>query len=125
MPMNLADYHPQWRDISRQIRFQADDRCEWPGCGVANGAIGYRFPDGRFEEVQGCGDEQVEDGGRGIRIVLTVAHMDHDCANNDPANLRALCQMHHLRHDAKQHAASAATTRRLRAVDRGQTTMEL
>ena len=46
-----------------------------------------------------------------IKIVLTVAHVDHDPTNNAESNLAALCQRCHLRHDAKQHAQSAKSTR--------------
>lgn len=45
-----------------------------------------------------------------IKIVLTIAHLDHDPTNNDPSNMAALCQLHHNRHDAKHRAA----TRRMR-----------
>ena len=54
------------------------------------------------------------------RVVLTVAHLDHDTGNNDPGNLRAMCQRCHLTYDAKLHAAHAAQTRRRRQVDAGQ-----
>lgn len=37
------------------------------------------------------------------RIVLTVAHLDHDPTNNNLANLAALCQRCHLKYDAKHH----------------------
>lgn len=47
--------------------------------------------------------------GRGVRVVLTVAHLDHDESNNDPSNLRALCQLHHLRHDARDNASRRRT----------------
>ena len=61
-------------------------------------------------------------GERAIVIVLTVAHLDHNPANNDPSNLAALCQRCHLRHDAAQHAASARHTRDRK---RGQMTLGL
>ena len=62
-------------------------------------------------------------GQRLIRIVLTVAHVDHDTHHNDlmefggpaprPAgNLVALCQRCHLRHDREQHQVNAARSRR-------------
>jgi 5-methylcytosine-specific restriction endonuclease McrA len=35
-----------------------------------------------------------------IKIVLTVAHLDHDIENNNYTNLRALCQRCHNRHDS-------------------------
>ena len=39
---------------------------------------------------------------RFVRVVLTISHRDHDPTNNDPANLRALCQRCHLRYDREQ-----------------------
>lgn len=48
----------------------------------------------------------------GSRVVLTIAHMDHDETNNDTSNLRALCQRCHLIWDAKHHAANARAKRR-------------
>jgi len=41
-----------------------------------------------------------------IRVVIQVAHLDHDPANNDHGNLRALCQRCHLLLDRGQHRAS-------------------
>ena len=94
MPMNLADYHFDWRNISRQIREQAGQCCEgtprYPNCRAANGTV---HPD------------------TGSKVVLTVAHMDHNKANNDPANLRALCQRCHLDWDMDHHMANARRTR--------------
>ena len=37
------------------------------------------------------------------RVVLAVAHLDHDPGNNRPRNLAALCQSCHMRHDAAEH----------------------
>lgn len=94
MPMKLSDYHPDWRDISRQIREQAGQQCEGTP----------EFPDCRARNYQPHPDT-------GSRVVLTVAHMDHDKNNNDPCNLRALCQRCHLTWDRHHHAANAARTR--------------
>lgn len=44
-----------------------------------------------------------------VRVVLTVAHLDHDPANMDEANLAALCQWCHLHHDQQHHANTRAT----------------
>ncbi|MFT8898360.1 MAG: hypothetical protein ABF968_15590 [Acetobacter sp.] len=38
------------------------------------------------------------------RVVLAVAHLDHDPRNNRQSNLRALCQRCHLIHDRAWHA---------------------
>lgn len=104
MPMQRALYPPDWPVISARIRGRAGNRCEWPGCGLENGAI--------------------VEGSRGpYRVVLTVAHLDHDPANCNPSNLRAWCQPHHLRYDARQHARNAAATRRRRQLDAGQQTL--
>ncbi len=33
------------------------------------------------------------------KVVLTIAHLDHDVNNNDFSNLKALCQRCHNRYD--------------------------
>lgn len=50
-----------------------------------------------------------------IRIVLTIAHLDHQPENCAPENLRALCQRHHLAYDHDHHRANAQATRRAKA----------
>lgn len=47
-----------------------------------------------------------------IRVILTIAHLDHQPENCDPANLAALCQRHHLAFDAEHHKRTAYATRR-------------
>lgn len=44
------------------------------------------------------------------KVVLTIAHLDHDPTNNDPSNLKAMCQRCHNKYDAP--------TRRKNRVDR-------
>jgi len=56
----------------------------------------------------------------GSIVILTVAHLDHNPENNDPANLKALCQRCHLAWDARQHVASARTTRHKKRLAAGQ-----
>ncbi len=80
---------------------------------MRNHAIGYRDDNGEFHEL----DESALhaglpdiDGYKPIRIVLTIAHLDHDPRNNDPENLRALCQRCHNRHDAAHRAANRRRT---------------
>ncbi|MGE0333186.1 MAG: hypothetical protein AB7P37_21105 [Ramlibacter sp.] len=55
-----------------------------------------------------------------IRIVLTVAHLDHTPEHCDDDNLRAWCQRHHLAYDQKHHLTTAYMSRR-----EGRNTMEL
>ena len=51
----------------------------------------------------------------GSRVVLTIAHLDHDPRNNREENLRALCQRCHLDWDRHQHAKN----RRVREAEEG------
>lgn len=101
MPMRRERYPADWEDISKGIREgRAGNRCE--ACGVANGAtvIGVR--------------------GQPYRVVLTVAHLNHEPSDCRPENLRAWCQSCHLRYDASEHARHAAETRRRGRMDQGQ-----
>ena len=41
-----------------------------------------------------------------VKIILTVAHIDHDITHNEDKNLIPLCQKCHLNHDIKQHTNS-------------------
>jgi hypothetical protein len=91
MPFKRELYPANWRDISLTIRERAGWRCEF--CGAAQGEP---HPE------------------TGSRVVLTVAHLDHNPQNCAPDNLRALCQCCHLRYDAQEHARHAAETRRQR-----------
>jgi 5-methylcytosine-specific restriction endonuclease McrA len=81
MPIDYKEYHPKWSLISRLIRFhRANNRCE--ECGA---------PNYKPHPVTGS------------KVVLTVAHMNHDKTVNKFWNLKALCQRCHLRHDIKHH----------------------
>lgn len=115
MPIDYGDYPANWRKIRNRILERANGKCEW--CGLENGMVGWRegekFVPWSSSTPRGARQKP-------IRIVLTIAHLDHNIGRNDDANLAALCQRCHLRHDAKQHAANAARTRRRRQVERGQ-----
>ena len=98
---NLARYPKDWPAISRRIREQAGNCCEQ--CGVKNYALGGRGEHGIFSdalpmgdnglhlqwpqpgEYWRCADGQVH---RIIRIVLTVAHLDHTPENCCDDNLK-------------------------------------
>lgn len=129
MPIRASEkarYPANWPAISQATRARAGNKCEF--CGVANGALGGRDGAGLwFEALPDAGARLnwpkpgaiatcVRHGEalalRIVRIVLTVAHLDHAPENCDPANLRALCQRCHLRYDAQLHARNAAATRR-------------
>ncbi|WAC26328.1 hypothetical protein [Ancylobacter sp. SL191] len=123
---------PEWRAIRERIRGRAGDSCE--ECGVPNHAMGGRLGgDGTFLPASPTGDNGLrltwpvpgEYGWCGpssdlhrlriVRIVCTVAHLDHNPAHNCDANLRFLCQRCHNRHDQAHRRANAAATRKAAA----------
>lgn len=132
-PSERARYPRNWREISARIRERAGNRCECtsecgdthrddvdkPGrCNAPNGALIIR--DRHEPEIYtvhppcgGCiGGEP--DCMRAIRVVLTVAHLDHTPENCADENLLAMCQRCHLKLDAATHAHNARQTRRSR-----------
>ncbi len=130
MPIkDKSKYPPDWAAISHRIRFErAGGKCE--RCGVSHDAQivrsvidpsryvvfdettgGVRWPDGRPIRASEEPDEFAANE-KVVRVVLTVAHLDHNPANNEESNLAALCQRCHLQHDAKEHSKHAAATRR-------------
>jgi 5-methylcytosine-specific restriction endonuclease McrA len=92
-PENRARYPKDWPAIRARILARAGNKCE--GCGVANGTWRERA-DCEFLHV---------------KVVLTIAHLNHVPEDCRPDNLRAWCQRCHNRHDAKHRAANRARTR--------------
>lgn len=120
-------YPPDWKQISDQRREQAGQKCE--RCKAPNGQVvarGQAFGraaymlergetyDAETGEFIGMTRGSEFNGSAFVKIVLTVAHLDHDPRNCAPDNLRAWCQRCHLSYDAKHHARNAADTRRKR-----------
>ena len=85
---------PEWREIRTMILQRAANCCEgtptFPAC---------RAPNGESHPETGS------------KVVLTIAHMDHDEGNSDWSNLRALCQRCHNCWDAPKRRINAAITR--------------
>lgn len=96
-PENRALYPPRtkWRALRAEILARAGNRCEgspcWPACRAANGEP---HPE------------------TGSRVVLTIAHLDHDPRNSAEKNLRAWCQRCHNVYDRPHRRRNAARRRR-------------
>lgn len=115
---NQWRYPPNWPEISAAIRERAWNMCEQ--CGVENHALGGRDSDGTFlpatpTGTNGTGLSWPRPGDYGecrkgnrrawlkiIRIVLTVAHLNHKPEDCRPENLRCWCQRCHNRYDAAE-----------------------
>lgn len=86
MPIDYKDYHPKWTLIRRLILKRANNKCEgsdkYPNCRVMNYHIHATT---------------------GSKVILTIAHLDHNKKNNRFSNLKALCQRCHLGHDLPHH----------------------
>jgi len=123
MVFRAEKYPKNWREIRAGIVLRGNNRCEQ--CLAPNGEIIARnVEDGSYMleagdvfdaetgAYRGLARGSEYDADRFVKVILAVAHLDHDEQNNDPANLRALCQMHHLRHDARDNAKRRSTNAR-------------
>ena len=121
-PENAARYPKDWKQIRKEVLERAGHKCE--NCGLANYVVGYREKDGTFVPLGSSWDSagmsaaDLVDGKRVFKIVLTVAHRNHqpeDCGEpgNRP-NLAAWCQRCHLAYDNAHHMRNAHQTRRNR-----------
>jgi len=116
MPIDYSKYPPNWKtEIRPAVLLRADNRCEF--CGVDNYAVilrghwagrevyqdesGYIYDAKTGEYLGGDYVGEVSKTNKFIKVVLTIAHLDHDVNNNDMSNLKALCQCCHNRYDVK------------------------
>ena len=109
----------EWKAIRASIQERAGDNCEW--CGVPNRKrvvrgktdsvfwVERNHLERRFHRqgaVVSIPLERLEKAPhlKLVRIICTVAHLDHDPRNNEPGNLAFLCQRCHNRYDSKHRA---------------------
>ena len=130
-PENRSRYPADWKAISKATRDKANNRCEQ--CGVGNGAMIYRgwhekMPAWRYEsdtvfecsrcaidgsELPGTTWDDFEVARGTVKVLLTVAHLDHQPENCAPENLRAWCQRCHNAYDAPMRAAGIKARARI------------
>jgi 5-methylcytosine-specific restriction endonuclease McrA len=124
-PENRGRYPSNWKEIRQKILDRAGHHCE--KCGARNNTViarGEGDDEGTFlsddlyvydaESGESLGRRRASDYcvGKMVKVVLTIAHLDHTPENCEPENLRAWCQRCHLRYDAEHHAKNARITRR-------------
>ncbi len=125
MTFKARRYPKNWRAIREGVRLRTNNQCAQ--CRAPNGEAIVRADDGRTYMLPGGQVFDAANGtprgyargseydGRLVRVVLTVAHLDHNEANNDPANLSALYQRCHLAHDRADNQRRAQATRSAKA----------
>jgi hypothetical protein len=116
MPLKTDRYPQDWPVISWRIRnIRAKNKCE--NCGAPNKVEVKRLPDGSWRKLTEYEQHELSyllidcklNYFAALRklyltkIVLTVAHLDHDESNNADFNLKALCQKCHFSHDKKDN----------------------
>lgn len=118
MPIDYRKYPPDWKERVKRILERAENKCE--KCGLENGSIVYSVRyQGKskwyetFEEADSqpktietkrnkkTGKVEAIPNPKPVRIVLTIAHLDHDETNWSVADgrLMAMCQKCHLTYD--------------------------
>lgn len=95
-------YPANWKEISNAVKERANWQCEWIN------ADGTRCERKHHEPIPNNPYR---------KTVLTVAHLNHIASDCRMENLRAWCQAHHLRYDAKMHAQHAQETLRRKRYD--------
>jgi hypothetical protein len=113
MPINYKQYPYNWKNvIVPQIRARSKDKCET--CGIENGTTVYSIQVKKWNgkkwvyrrEWYSDLNQYVDKYTKPVRVVLTVAHKNHDHSNHKVKleDLIHECQKCHLRRDAYMKA---------------------
>lgn len=118
MPIDYSQYPDNWKsEIVPRILRRAGNRCE--KCGLENGrtvtSLALKIVENRKSKIKRF---WLTDGGdikrmepfavagktKEVKVILTVAHLDHDKENSEVSDdrLRAWCQYCHLGYDAAE-----------------------
>lgn len=119
MPCNYKKYPQNWlSEIRPRIMKRANNTCEVEGCDFQHNELVWSVKyKGRvtgwyrdFDEADKHPSTIESKGGKlipnpkQIRVIITIAHLDHDECNPDVKDerLMAMCQLCHLRYDASE-----------------------
>jgi hypothetical protein len=118
MPIDYKRYPPNWKkEIVPTVLNRANNCCENEGCDYKNGellwAVKYKGKSNWFRSFEEANNQKksgemkknkIVSNPKQVRVILTIAHLDHDETNWDVKldRLKAMCQLCHLRYDAKE-----------------------
>lgn len=115
---NKARYPKDWPAISKRVRDRAGQKCE--KCNAPNGEVicrgsgihagtymleGGEVFDDESGDFLGMRRGSEYNASKMVKVVLTVAHLDHTPENCADENLRAWCQRCHNVYDAPMRRA--------------------
>ena len=104
MPIDYKKYPENWlSEIRPRILQRANNCCE--ECGFENYQIVTSYKEnGVINWVNVAFEDLVPEPKKDVKVVLTIAHLDHDETNMEVKDdrLKAMCQLCHLRYDAKE-----------------------
>jgi hypothetical protein len=119
MPIDYSKYPPNWlKEIRPRIMQRANNTCENDGCDFKHlelvWAVRYKgrttgwFRDfdyaNSLPKVGEIKNGKVIPNPKQVKVILTIAHLDHDETNHYVTDdrLKAMCQLCHCRYDAKE-----------------------
>lgn len=102
MPIDYTKYPQNWlHEIRPRIMKRANDRCE--KCGLKHNQLVYSVLIGKTRRwvTNASPSEMSQSSTKVVRVIITIAHLDHDPHNRDVSDdrLRAFCQKCHLDYD--------------------------
>jgi len=133
MPIDYSKYPPNWKQIRVRILERDGQKCKF--CNVPNHEVIFRghlidepldieiYQDDQGKVYDASNSKYLfenlfapiaplsgDPNQQAIKVVLTIAHLDHDEWNHDVQDdrLAALCQRCHLRYDAPEKARRRA-----------------
>lgn len=125
MPIDYKKYPEQWLETIRpRIMKRADGLCEATGCDFKHNELvwsvkyrgrvtgWYRNYNEAMEQPRTIecrknrqtGQSEIVPNPKQVKVLITIAHLDHDECNHAVSDdrLMAMCQLCHLRYDAKE-----------------------
>ena len=122
MSWTETNYPPDWNERRARILERANHCCEFPGCGSRDGEMQIRgkkkvdvkgrtqtridaYPSELAAKLDGCFSTYK------MKVNISIAHLDHDETNWAVSDdrLKAACQLHHIRYDAKEKVKRSIT----------------